>query len=83
MKFKQSVKCLFIMAIILGAQITILARESRTANPAATTTPEEVVLQWNRVLMETHAGRASVGDGFPGAQLCDHARGDVRRRQFD
>jgi hypothetical protein len=53
MKFKQSVKCLFIMAIILGAQITILARESRTANPAATTTPEEVVLQWNRVLMET------------------------------
>lgn len=52
MNYKLYLKCLLTFAILLGAQISILAQQD---DNAATSNPpgENVILQWNRVLQET------------------------------
>ena len=51
LKFKQIVGSLLTAAVLLGAQINIRAQNDNTADFDAS--QEDVVLQWNRVLMET------------------------------
>ncbi len=51
MKFKQIVGCLLTAAVLLGAQINIWAQNDSTAN--LDVVQGDVILQWNRVLMET------------------------------
>lgn len=52
MNYKLYLKCLLTFAVLLGAQISILAQQD---DNAATSNPpgENVILQWNRVLQET------------------------------
>ncbi len=51
MNFKQSVKYLLIMTVLLCAGINIRANNNGAVNLAAL--QEDVILQWNRVLIET------------------------------
>lgn len=51
MNYKQQIKCLLTLVILLGAQVNVWASGSSAANPAVP--QDDVVLQWNRVLIET------------------------------
>ena len=48
---KQHLKCLLIITILLGAQLHASARTNNTT--ALLPSSEDVILQWNRVLMGT------------------------------
>ena len=51
MTYQQIVKCLLTVAVLLCAQIHVWARDNGTAKLLVS--QEDVILQWNRVLMET------------------------------
>src|SRR5918993_627307 len=51
MKFKQSIKCLLTMAILLCALTNIRAQDFKQTESQLS--GEDVILQWNRVLKET------------------------------
>ena len=51
MNYKSYLKCLLTIAILIGAQTNVWALDNKTKNQL--TTGEDVILQWNRVLMET------------------------------
>jgi hypothetical protein len=51
MNYQQPIKCLLIIMILLCAQINAWGRNNGPANMQAS--HEDVILQWNRVLMET------------------------------
>jgi hypothetical protein len=51
MYYKQLFKCLLILTILLCAQRSVWARDHQTTG--LLTAGEDVILQWNRVLMET------------------------------
>lgn len=52
MNYKLYLKCLLTFAVLLGAQISVLAQQDDNA-AAANPPGENVILQWNRVLQET------------------------------